>query len=326
MGEEESTAFSMPKSTPFSTDFGAFTNPSKFTSLKNSKFTQTCEDAKTSNDTPFSADFGLHKPFQVKPIRKRTEVIYQKGPGDMFGEVAILHNMPRTASVRAKNKVTLWVLTQAEFYTITTREKMIQNEVLEKVLINHSIFEEQRNILMVDYYKNKNLENSDKLVSNACGEVETENFVQNGLCPGQIDLHEDNLPVIGVNDDEKIHNQNVDSGQKGSMHQKDDLNTDDKILCDSKLQSDTKKELKDDEKKYLKLCIQNLIASDKINYCFLSAGDIVRKGFFFVVVCEGTVLKTSHNKTFSIKPGMVLNAEYICKSELEGFYVPKIWK
>ena len=45
-------------------------------------------------------------------------VICDLGPGQLFGELAILYNTRRTATITSKSQVTLWVLERAVFQAV----------------------------------------------------------------------------------------------------------------------------------------------------------------------------------------------------------------
>ena len=45
-------------------------------------------------------------------------VICDLGPGQLFGELAILYNTRRTATITTKSQVTLWVLERAVFQAV----------------------------------------------------------------------------------------------------------------------------------------------------------------------------------------------------------------
>jgi CRP/FNR family transcriptional regulator len=55
------------------------------------------------------------------------------GPGDYFGEVALIDDGPRTASVTAETAVTAWGLTSWEFRPLVEENAEIAWELLQKM-------------------------------------------------------------------------------------------------------------------------------------------------------------------------------------------------
>jgi CRP-like cAMP-binding protein len=43
------------------------------------------------------------------------------GPGDYFGEIALIHESPRTATVRAVDEVDVWILSRDDFDDLLRR-------------------------------------------------------------------------------------------------------------------------------------------------------------------------------------------------------------
>ncbi len=60
-------------------------------------------------------------------------------PGEAFGELALLYNAPRAATVRAKNECVLWALDRETFNHIVKDAAMKKREKYENILKNVEI-------------------------------------------------------------------------------------------------------------------------------------------------------------------------------------------
>ena len=58
------------------------------------------------------------------------KVIAVRGPGDYIGEIALLDNQPRTATVTAKTDVAAEVLNRAEFATLLADAPELSNKIM----------------------------------------------------------------------------------------------------------------------------------------------------------------------------------------------------
>ncbi|KAK0397739.1 hypothetical protein QR680_002245 [Steinernema hermaphroditum] len=74
-------------------------------------------------------------------VSREGQVLGTLGPGTVMGELAILYNCTRTASVQAKTDVQLWVLDRSVYQMITMRLGMERHTQLMTFLHKVSIFE-----------------------------------------------------------------------------------------------------------------------------------------------------------------------------------------
>ena len=63
-------------------------------------------------------------------VTKDGEVVRTLGPGDFFGEIALVEHRRRTATVTANSKLRFFVLTSQAFWSLLEHQPEIQREVL----------------------------------------------------------------------------------------------------------------------------------------------------------------------------------------------------
>ncbi|TMS37300.1 hypothetical protein L596_004260 [Steinernema carpocapsae] len=93
-------------------------------------------------------------------VSREGQVLGTMGPGTVMGELAILYNCTRTASVQAKTDAQLWVLDRSVYQMITMRLGMERHTQLMTFLHKVSIFEnlaedrisKMADVMDLDYY------------------------------------------------------------------------------------------------------------------------------------------------------------------------------
>jgi CRP/FNR family transcriptional regulator, cyclic AMP receptor protein len=66
-------------------------------------------------------------------VRSNTRLLPSLGPGDFFGEIALVTDTPRTATVTTTSPVRALVITDREFRELLRKSPVIQGKVLEAV-------------------------------------------------------------------------------------------------------------------------------------------------------------------------------------------------
>lgn len=69
----------------------------------------------------------------IKEINGRKVVVAELGKGDFFGEMSLLENMPRSATIKAKGKVNALVLTSGSFMLQIKRDPSFAFKVMQKM-------------------------------------------------------------------------------------------------------------------------------------------------------------------------------------------------
>jgi CRP-like cAMP-binding protein len=63
-------------------------------------------------------------------VTKNGRLLATRGPGDIIGEIALLANVPRTATVTAKTPLRLFVLTDQAFLGLVDANPQVERKVL----------------------------------------------------------------------------------------------------------------------------------------------------------------------------------------------------
>ncbi|ADM12022.1 cAMP-dependent protein kinase-like protein [Encephalitozoon intestinalis ATCC 50506] len=99
-----------------------------------------------------------HGEFEVS---KRGQFLRKLSRGNFFGEIALLHNIPRTASVKAVSDGKVWVVEQTSFSGIRMMDRISNKRIIMEGLKEHKVFpsfgdedyEHILNSLSFEYYK-----------------------------------------------------------------------------------------------------------------------------------------------------------------------------
>jgi CRP-like cAMP-binding protein len=94
-----------------------------------------CEDLEVEQGTVLCKEGEVGREFfvlvdgKVRVIRKGRRVVTLTG-GDFLGEIALLTELPRTATVTAETTVRLFVLTSREFHAVLDQNPKVERKVL----------------------------------------------------------------------------------------------------------------------------------------------------------------------------------------------------
>jgi cAMP-dependent protein kinase regulator len=64
------------------------------------------------------------------------------GPGDVFGELALLHGIPRTATVTAVKKSRVWSAEQTSFSCIRIRDQIYRKSLIRETIETNKFFKD----------------------------------------------------------------------------------------------------------------------------------------------------------------------------------------
>jgi CRP-like cAMP-binding protein len=95
-----------------------------------------CDDLEVEQGTVLCKEGEIGREFfvlvdgKVQVIRKGRRVATLTG-GDFLGEIALLTELPRTATVTAETSVRLFVVTSREFHAVLDRNPKVERKVLQ---------------------------------------------------------------------------------------------------------------------------------------------------------------------------------------------------
>eukprot|EP00249_Psilotum_nudum_P013281 c24256_g1_i5 orf=316-1020(-) len=94
----------------------------------------TCSSLWTKNKQEFSVQEGQCEVWLKQPDKSEQEMVKQYSAGDSFGELALLYDAPRAATVKASTDCTLWAMDRMTFRTILMHTTSEKRKLYEKFL------------------------------------------------------------------------------------------------------------------------------------------------------------------------------------------------
>jgi len=126
----------------------------------------------------YVVDAGELDAFVKSPGQKTATHVKSFGAGDSFGELALMYNCPRTASITARTDVVLWSLDRVSFRSIVleanTKKASMYESFLEKVQLLEPLTKDQRN-RMVDALEEVTYKKGERIIQE--GEAGTHFYI-----------------------------------------------------------------------------------------------------------------------------------------------------
>jgi len=80
-----------------------------------------------------------------------SEIVATLGPGNSFGEVALMYNRPRTATIKAKTECKLWAMDRNTFRRILMSDSIKRRALYESFLAKVPIFGRLFALVIIKY-------------------------------------------------------------------------------------------------------------------------------------------------------------------------------
>lgn len=105
------------------------------------------------------------------------------GPGRAFGEIALMYNCPRTATIIAKTPVTLWAMDRSSFRRIlmeeSIRRRNLYQSFLEKVPLLESLYPYER-AKVADALEPKEFQDGEVIIKQGSTDTDTFFIIEEG--------------------------------------------------------------------------------------------------------------------------------------------------
>jgi cAMP-dependent protein kinase regulator len=118
-----------------------------------------------TGDHLYVVDSGALDCYKLFPEEKEPKLVKNYGPGEVFGELALLYNAPRAASVQAAEDCSLFSLDRETFNAIVKESAVKRRERYDKFLTNVEV------LSTIDSYERSQLADLIKPVTVKAGEV-----------------------------------------------------------------------------------------------------------------------------------------------------------